>query len=543
MTGVTVATASVDDNRTVQNDADSTTNWTNVDATNTTTYAESTASNTSAVDTTNLDIYHTGTSRSLSTFPLVYVWSTNIADQGVWLPGTLADAPHGLLLGDGTNTIVCLNAGNDREVFKHSETQTTFQCLLIDEAYLATKDTAGEIYELAGTYASFVETSVELFGAYFTTLAKAFKGWNCGVDVIRIGGYGDYVNFYAGTSGDPITFEDCAVEDRSTADARGLGIIRTYTADTFGCQGRLGIGFTSATWFEQDGFVLVFEDRDVSDNAFGLQFNHATVATPFTEIILKNGSISSAGPGVEIEDAGTERLELTIESVAFNNLLNTISFPSNYYSGAGSITSCSFNGCGQIDPGPATFEGNVISNTTTAAASGAVLLDASGTSLWDGNEWIYAGGATEAAIYVSVAGSYTFTNLVFTGYGATASNTASVFNDSGGLVTITNSGSTGITYRNGTSATTTIIDAITVTFTGIVADTEIRVYETGTNVEEDGIESVIGTSWAATLQGSTAYDVVAILPGYVPIRIENTSWAATTSVNLNQQIDRNFSNP
>ena len=255
-----------------------------------------------------------------------------------------------------------------------------------------------------------------------------------------------------------------------------------------------------------------------------------------------SGHRGSAGPGVEIEDAGTERLELTIESVAFNNLLNTISFPGNYYGGVGSITACTFNGCGQIDPGPATFNNNVISNTTTAAASGAVLLDASGTASWSGNEWVYAGGATEAAIYISVAGSYTFTNHTFTGYGATASNTASVFNDSGGLVTITNSGSTGITYRNGTSATTTIIDAITVTYTGIATDTEIRIYETGTNIEEDGIESVVGVSFAATLQGSTGYDVVAILPGYVPIRIENVSYATTTTVDLNQQVDRNFEN-
>jgi len=540
-----VATASVDDNRTTQNAADSTTGWTIPDGgTNTTTYAENGTSITSAVDTTSDSIYHTGTSRSLATFPLVYIWSANIADQGTWKPATADETPHGIKLGDGTNTIVLMNSGSDREVFKHQETQTTFQCMLIDAAYLATKNTNGEIYEEAGSYASFVETSVEVFGIYYTTLAKSFKGWNCGTDAIRIGGYGDYVNFYAGTSGDPLDFLACVVADRDPdATVGGLGIIREYTANTFGCQGRLGIGFTSATYFEHDGFVLAFEDRDVSDSAYGLQFNHATSGSPYTTIILKNGSIGSAGPGVDIEDSGTEQLTLEIEGVAFNNLKNAVNFPANYYSGSGSITSSSFNGCGQIDPGPADFQDNTISNTTTTT-TGAVLLDATGSANWSGNTWIYGGGGTEAAIYIpnGATGSYTFTGHTFTGYGATTSNTASVYNNSGGAVTITNSGSTGITYRNGTNATTTVIDGITITYTGIVNGTEVRVFLTGTSTQADGTESVTGGAFAASLQGSTGYDVVAIYPGYIPIRFEDTSYAATTTVDLNQQVDRNYEN-
>jgi len=540
-----VATASVDDNRTTQNAADSTTGWTIPDGgTNTTTYAENGTSITSAVDTTSDSIYHTGTTRSLATFPLVYIWSANIADQGTWKPGTAADTPHGIKLGDGTNTIVMMNSGSDREVFKHQETQTTFQCMLIDEAYLATKDTDGEIYEEAGSYASFVETSVEVFGAYYTTLAKSFKGWNCGADAVRIGGYGDYVNFHAGTSGDPLDFLACVVADRDPdATIGGLGIIREYTANTFGCQGRIGIGYSTTTYFEHDGFVLAFEDRDVSDGAYGLQFNHATVATPYTTVILKNGTISSAGPGVEIEDSGTERLELTVEGVTFNALKNAITFPANYYSGAGSITGCTFNGCGQVDPGPATFQNNVISNTTTST-TGAVLLDTTGTSGWSDNS--FTSGGTGHAIYIpsGATGPFTFTDLTFTGYadqGGTDTN-RSVYNDSDNAITINNSGSTGISYRNGGTSTTTVVDTITVTYTGIVNGTEIRVYETGTSTEKDGIESVTGGAFAASLQGSTGYDVVAIYPGYLPIRIENVSYTATTTIDLNQQIDRNFEN-
>lgn len=458
-----MATASVNDARTVVTQSDATTGF-NTGSVNTTTYAEASSSITTAIDTGSNRIAYTGTTRSLVTYPLVYVWSANIADQGIWNPGTGADTAHGLVLGDGTNRIVLQNAGSDREVFKHQETQTTFQCLMVDAAYLDTKNTDGEIYANAGSYASFDDTSVEEFGAYFTTLAKAFKGWNCGVDVIRIGGYGDYVSFYGGTSSDPITLSDCAVQDRSTSDARALGIIRQYTAGTFGCQGRLGIGHSSTTYFEDDGFVLVFEGRDVTDAAFGISFRHLTAASPYTTIILKNGTIGSAGPGVEIEDSGTERLALTLEGVTFNNLKNAITLPANYYGGSGTVTGCVFNGCGQIHPGPSTFTNNAITNTTTGADSGAVLLDTTtDPDLWLNNTWTYGGGATEAAVHITATGSYTFTNLTFTGYGANDSNTASIYNDSGGAVTITNSGSTGITVRNETGSSTTVQASATTT--------------------------------------------------------------------------------
>jgi hypothetical protein len=201
-----------------------------------------------------------------------------------------------------------------------------------------------------------------------------------------------------------------------------------------------------------------------------------------------------------------------------------------------------FNNCGQIDPGTADFQSCTISNSN-ASATGAVLLDADGTTNWSGNTFI--SGGTGHAIYIpnGATGTYTFTNLTFSGYAdqAGTSTNRSVYNNSGGAVTINNSGSTGISYRDGTSASTTVVDTITVTYSA-VNDTEIRIYNTGTSTEKDGVESVTGGAFAASLQGSTGYDVVAILPGYLPIRLENVSYTASTSIDLNQQIDRNYSN-
>ena len=72
--------------------------------------------------------------------------------------------------------------------------------------------------------------------------------------------------------------------------------------------------------------------------------------------------------------------------------------------------------------------------------------------------------------------------------------------------------------------------------------TEIRVYITSTGVEEDGIETTVADPWDASLQAGINYDIVAILPGYVPIRFESQSFSGDATFNLNQQVDRNFSN-
>lgn len=60
----------------------------------------------------------------------------------------------------------------------------------------------------------------------------------------------------------------------------------------------------------------------------------------------------------------------------------------------------------------------------------------------------------------------------FSGYGAIGTNDAAVYNNQGGAVTINNlSGGTGLTYRNGTSASTTVNSAVTVKVTATDKDT------------------------------------------------------------------------
>ena len=540
----------INDNRTMVDEGDATTNF-NQGTAQTTNFAEGTGAIGLAVNTSTDQLYWSGTAINFTTAgnELLYIQTANNALQNSWKPATLSDASHAIWVGDGTNDLVLCNAGADRQVFKHSDTQTLFQCMLIDFDYLGTKNTNGEIYEAAGTYASFAENAVTDIGAYFVTNSKALGGgYNCMMDIIRYGTGG--IEIIGGTTSDRGTFLEIVESDRGTNDYAhtsapgGLGIIREYTANTYGCQGTLNFGSSAAdddAWFDDSGVVVAFEDRDVGDDKF--KFVVQGNSTDSNNFYLTNSVIQSARPGVEVDMSSSNIDVLYLDTVTFSNTLNAVNFPTDSASQTHTVIGCTFNNCGTIDFGTVDVEDCVISNSN-ASTNGAVLLDTTGyTANWDGNTFI--SGGTGHAIYITATGSYTFTNLTFTGYaaqGGTAAN-RSVYNNSGGAVTITNSGSTGITYRDGASATTTIVDAITVTFTGIVNGTEIRVYETGTSTEKDGIESVTGGAFAASLQGSTGYDVVAIYPGYVPIRLENQSWTASTSVNLNQQEDANQDNP
>jgi hypothetical protein len=75
------------------------------------------------------------------------------------------------------------------------------------------------------------------------------------------------------------------------------------------------------------------------------------------------------------------------------------------------------------------------------------------------------------AIVIATPGTYTFTGLEFTGFGADGSSTAAVYNNSGGSVTINIAGGGNTpTVRNGASASTTVVASVAVSITAITSD-------------------------------------------------------------------------
>jgi hypothetical protein len=443
----------VNDTRTTWDDADADTDW-NVGVENTTDYAEANGSITEAVDTTSQHMEATKTLVDL-TSTLVYVWSANIAEQNVWKPGTLADAPHCLYISDGTNDLALLQAGNDREVFKHSETQVVFQCFVIDTDYIDTKDAAGEIYEINGSVGSFDPASVTEIGAYYTTNSKSFKGWNVGCDIIRHGNGG--LEVYGGTTGDRGTLAEIVAEDRSKTTGKCHGIIREYTAGTYGAQGALTFGTASATadaWFEDANVSITFEDRDIGANKYKLTVQgNSTDANHF---ILSNARISSAGPSLGIELNNSDIDTLSLDTVTFDGVSAQITLPTDSASYTHVVNNCTFNDCQLISPGTVDFTNNTMTNP--ASTNGALVISTSGTDNWYGNTVI--SGGTGHALFINAVGTYTLTDHTFIGF-ATQAGTAGdriIFNLSSGHVVIINDGSGELSYENFLTSTTEIVN-------------------------------------------------------------------------------------
>lgn len=142
----------------------------------------------------------------------------------------------------------------------------------------------------------------------------------------------------------------------------------------------------------------------------------------------------------------------------------------------------------------------------------------------------------------------------FSGFGATGTNDAAIYNNSAAARTISIS-SPGLlsehTYRNGTSATTTLSQDVAVTLTGMPDSTEIRVYDAATSdpqTELAGVENATdGTagnrSFTFTLSAGTIVDVVVHNISYEHERFELTIPASASSIPINLRFDRNYFNP
>jgi len=152
-----------------------------------------------------------------------------------------------------------------------------------------------------------------------------------------------------------------------------------------------------------------------------------------------------------------------------------------------------------------------------------------------------AGTTTGHAIKVGATGTYEFTSLSFTGFGADGTDTAAVFNDSGGAATINVFGGLAPTVKNGTGASTTVNTLTTLTLTGLQANSEVRVYDAGTTTELAGVEDS-GTSFTANISASSA-DIVIHSLGYEYQKIEGANTSSNLTLPIQQRVDRNYRNP
>jgi len=117
--------------------------------------------------------------------------------------------------------------------------------------------------------------------------------------------------------------------------------------------------------------------------------------------------------------------------------------------------------------------------------------------------------------------------------------------------TLTNSNSASTTITLATDPTVTLPtpgSGITITaanrsliLTGLVTNSEVRIYDTGTTTEVDGVENS-GTSETFSINVS-AVDVVVHHLDYENIKLTNVNTTANTTFPIAQQFDRQYNNP
>ena len=523
----------VTDRRTLVNNADNATGWTG-GSLNTSFFAEATGCIAEALNIATGQIYFTGTARDLSN-TLIYVYSFNNALQSDW---DAANPPNALHIGDGTNRVTVKQAGGNRRVFSHLDGPVEWQCLLVDGSQISTLNGQGLVVARAGSVGALNLASITQTGSDLTTLTKALGGGvNAACDIIRVGN--DGLRITGGTTGDRGTFLEVALEDRSTADAKAHGMLRELTTEVYSTQGPLTFGGpTETAWFEEVGIVLAYENRYVADDKYYLQVEGGSGATHF---ILRGSTIKSAGPGVrcDFQVGGAANIDaLEVTGTVFAALKNTVTFGANTNH---VVTGCTFDGCGQIDASSVQFRNNTISNSTDP--DGALLVGAAGTA--EMADLSFLSGGSGHAVRFTEPGTYTFSNWSFSGYGSSGTTDAAMVNDSGGLVTINVTSGDSPTVLNVGASTTEVQNVVSLTITGLVDNTEVRIYRVSDDVELFGVENSLG--------GSVTYEYNYLEPTpvyihihnifYVFIRLELTLGANDASVPVQQRFDRAYSNP
>jgi hypothetical protein len=121
---------------------------------------------------------------------------------------------------------------------------------------------------------------------------------------------------------------------------------------------------------------------------------------------------------------------------------------------------------------------------------------------------------------------------------------AAIHNSTGAAVTINISGGSVPSIRNSNGSTTSVVATTQVTLTGLVNNTEVRVYTQGTTTELAGQENVTTGTFSFSLSSGTIVDIRVFAVAYEPADILNfTVPASDTSIPVQQRFDRNYENP
>jgi len=300
-----------------------------------------------------------------------------------------------------------------------------------------------------------------------------------------------------------------AEENTST----GLKGVLQEKSGIYFCQARLIIGASDAaaaspvaTTYSDSNITLIFPNQPlVATDFMGQTINLGNASTTYslTGSTVGAGDPSGAVTRPDLIFTGTSG-SATITNCTLLGM-RTVDFTST----------CTFDG-GILDTVNITQGGSEIKNCeirTRTATQIAVIDDATFGITSGIHDVTFKQEGSGHAIEFTSGSAATLTNIEFSGYGANASNSAAIYNNTGGSLTLTVSGgnSANYTIRNGTGASTTIVSSKTLTIDNIVVDSEVRVYsytdidDPTTYTELAGVELSGSPPTSSTFDAVTSY--------------------------------------
>lgn len=385
--------------------------------------------------------------------------------------------------------------------------------------------------------------------------AKITKGSPIAADVIRYG-RGELKAI-----GADATFTGMATfNDNATTGRYGLFALQSGSYLWKGLMS-LGDASNSVTFSDSNKLVRVEDTPRVLAGFNKIEINHASSSVTWTSITINGVDTSITGsapvsPGdFEVVDNAT----LDFTACTFQDM-GTFVF--NGGANPNDLTTCTFRRCKQITQSGATFDGCLISNCEDAISL--VVDDISkvtgNTFESDGsNHAVDLGSYTTGTVGVPVTTGITWDNVA-TGYDSAVAASPFTPTNTGNEVITVNvgqydtlninvaAGATVPSIRNtaGTAGTINLIAGqVTLTLTGLKANSEVRIYTANTTTELDGVENS-GTSFgfSYTYAASTFVDIVIHHVDYEYIRIDDVLLGAgDASLPIQQQSDRWYSNP
>ena len=378
------------------------------------------------------------------------------------------------------------------------------------------------------------------FGGGVYLLAAIGKGAPHGVDAIRYGRGNIIVS--EGTVSTPCNFIQMA-QKNDDPDLR-WGLFQEQ-AGIYLWKGLMTIGTaTSAAYFDDENINITIDDtprtypdfnkieiRNSSSNVYWTNINFAAV----------NAAGLSVGRLVVVNNA-----TFILNGCSFTDM-NELTFQSN-----SDINGTTFRRCDLVTQGGAPFDGCSFSVPSSAVG----LLVNSNLETITNCDFISDGTGHAIELTASGDGGLTFDGNTFSQYASADGSTGNeaLYNNSGGNITINLQNTTSIpSIRNGVGSNTSVQLAVTLTLSGIVSGSEVRI-QTARGINPSGAELFhVETTTGADVEWTYNFsdfgaeyliDIIMHHVEYTHLRIDDLELPdANSTIPIQQSGDRWYANP